>query len=416
MTTTTTRVYLARLAGTAVFDPAGDQVGKIRDIVVLARNTGRAPQVLGFAVEVAPRRRIFVPMSRVTAIDPGSVVTNGVVNLRRFERRNEEKLAIAELLDQRVTLNATGEKVTIEDIAMTQNRMHEWQVSRLFIRKAGSAFGRRGATSTVDWDEVSGLFADVEVQGVDSLLKSIGEMRAPDIANVLQSLAPKRRLEVAQQLDLELLADVVEELPEDDRVELMSALGLERATDVLEEMDPDDAADLLSELTPERAEEFLNAMEPEDAVDLRRLLSYDDFSAGGMMTTEPIVLSTDATVAEALARVRVPELSPALASQVYVVRPPLETPTGRYVGVAHVQRLLRESPATLVSAILDTSLEPIGPDAPLGQVARYFATYNLVALPVVDENGHLLGTVTIDDVIDHMLPEDWRENENDEEG
>ena len=134
------------------------------------------------------------------------------------------------------------------------------------------------------------------------------------------------------------------------------------------------------------------------------------------MTTEPILLSTDATVAEALARVRVPELSPALASQVYVVRPPLETPTGRYVGVAHVQRLLREAPSTLVSAILDTSLEPIGPEAPLGQVARYFATYNLVALPVVDENGHLLGTVTIDDVIDHMLPEDWRENENDEEG
>ena len=416
MTTTTTRVYLARLAGTAVFDPAGDQVGKIRDIVVLARSTNRAPNVLGFAVEVAPRRRIFVPMSRVTAIDPGSVVTNGVVNLRRFERRVEEKLVIAELLDQRVTLDATGEKVTVEDIAMTQDRLHDWHISRIFIRKGASGFGRRGPTATVDWNEVTGLFAEAEEQGVDSLLKSIGEMRAADIANLLQSLPPKRRLEVAQQLDLELLADVVEELPEDDRVELMSALGLERATDILEEMDPDDAADLLSELTPERAEEFLNAMEPEDAVDLRRLLAYDDFSAGGMMTTEPILLSTDATVAEALARVRVPELSPALASQVYVVRPPLETPTGRYVGVAHVQRLLREAPSTLVSAILDTSLEPIGPEAPLGQVARYFATYNLVALPVVDENGHLLGTVTIDDVIDHMLPEDWRENENDEEG
>jgi Mg/Co/Ni transporter MgtE len=114
--------------------------------------------------------------------------------------------------------------------------------------------------------------------------------------------------------------------------------------------------------------------------------------------------------------VRVPELSPALASQVYVVRPPLETPTGKYLGVAHVQRLLREHPGTLVSSALDTSLEPIGPSAPLGQVARYFATYNLVALPVVDENDHLIGAVTIDDVIDHMLPEDWRDKELDEEG
>lgn len=416
MTITQTRVYLARLAGTAVFDPAGDRVGKIRDIVVLARDNGKAPHVLGLVVEVAPRRRIFLPMSRVTAMDPGSVVTSGMVNLRRFERRNEEKLVIAELLDQKVVLKSSGEKVTVEDIAMSSDRLHEWHVSRLFIRKGASGFGRRGPTVTLDWNEVTGLFAEVAEQGVDSLLKSIGEMRAADIANILQGLTPKRRLELIAKLDLELLADVVEELPEDDRVEIMSELGLERATDVLEEMDPDDAADLLSELPPERAEEFLEAMEPEDAEDLRRLLAYDDFSAGGMMTTEPILLSADATVAEALARVRAPELSPAVASQVYVVRPPIETPTGRYIGVAHVQRLLREAPSTLVSAILDTSLVPIGPQAPLGQVARYFATYNLVALPVVDENGHLLGAVTIDDVIDHMLPDDWRENENDEEG
>lgn len=256
MTTTQTRVYLARLAGTAVFDPAGDRVGKIRDIVVLARDTGKAPTVLGLVVEVAPRRRIFVPMTRITALDPGSVVTSGMVNLRRFERRSDEKLVIAELLDQRVNVTSTGEKATVEDIAMTSGRQHDWRVSRLFIRKAESRFGRRGPTVTVDWNEVTGLFAEAEPQGVDSLLKSIDSMRAADIANVLQGLTPKRRLEFVAQLDLELLADVLEELPEDDRVEIISELGLERATDVLEEMDPDDAADLLSELPPERAQAF----------------------------------------------------------------------------------------------------------------------------------------------------------------
>lgn len=416
MTTTSTRIYLARLAGTAVFDPAGDQVGKIRDFVVSGRFSGRAPAVLGLVVEVAPRRRIFVPMTRVTAIDPGSVVTSGTVNLRRFERRAEEKLVIAELLDRRVAMTIGGEKVSVEDIAMVQNRTRDWEVSRLFVRKSGSAFGRRGETITVDWNEVTSLFNEGDEQGVDQLLASVETMRAADLANLIQELPNKRRLELVSGLGVEKLADVFEELPEDDRVEIMGALGIERATDVLEEMDPDDAADLLSELPPEQAEEYLDAMEPEEAEDLRRLLAYDDFSAGGMMTTEPIVMSPDATVAEALARVRVPELSPALASQVYVTRPPLDTPTGRYVGVAHVQRLLREQPSQLVSAILDTSLEPIGPGAPLSQVARYFATYNLVALPVVDENDHLIGAVTIDDVIDHMLPEDWRENEIDEEG
>lgn len=157
-------------------------------------------------------------------------------------------------------------------------------------------------------------------------------------------------------------------------------------------------------------------MEPDEADDIRRLLTYDDFSAGGMMTTEPIVLPADATVADALAHIRNPDLSPALASQVYVTRAPTETPTGKYLGVAHFQRLLREPPGTLVSSVLDTNLVPVGPDAPLSVVTRTFAAYNLVALPVVDENGRLIGAVTVDDVVDHMLPEDWRENDGDDRG
>lgn len=416
MSTTPNRIYLARLAGTAVFDPAGDQVGKIRDVVVAARLSSKAPSVLGLVVEVAPRRRIFVPMSRITSIDIGSVVTSGVVNLRRFQRRPEEKLVIAELLDRKVNVVTSGQTVTVQDVAMSEDRLHEWRISRLFIRALPTGFTRRATTSVVEWDAVSGLFLESEQQAVDSLLASVEQMRPADLANLLQELPQKRRLELISGLDLEKLADVFEELPEDDRVEIMTAIGGDRAREILEEMDPDDAADLLGELPPEKAEEYLEGMEPEEAEDLRRLLAYDDFSAGGMMTTEPVILAPDATVAEALARLRVAELSPALASQAYVVRAPLETPTGRYLGVAHVQRLLREPPSALVSGMLDTSLEPIGPGAPLGQVARYFATYNLVALPVVDENDHLIGAVTIDDVIDHMLPEDWRENEIDEEG
>jgi Mg/Co/Ni transporter MgtE len=176
-------------------------------------------------------------------------------------------------------------------------------------------------------------------------------------------------------------------------------------------MDPDDAADLLSELPPDQAEALLSLVEPDDAEDLRRLLAYEDYTAGGMMTPEPVILPPDSTVAEALARVRDADLSPSLAAQVYVVRAPFETPTGKYLGVAHFQRLLREPPSSLVSAVLDDALEPIGPDAPLSQVTRYFATYNLVALPVVDENDHLLGAVTVDDVIDHMLPDNWRDSD-----
>jgi Mg/Co/Ni transporter MgtE len=128
------------------------------------------------------------------------------------------------------------------------------------------------------------------------------------------------------------------------------------------------------------------------------------------MTTEPIVLRPDATVADALARVRKEDLAPALAAQVYVCRPPEETPTGKYLGLVHFQRLLRDPPFTLVASIVDTDLRPLLPDTPLPAVTSFLATYNMVAAPVVDDSGALLGAVTVDDVLDHLLPDDWRES------
>jgi Mg/Co/Ni transporter MgtE len=129
------------------------------------------------------------------------------------------------------------------------------------------------------------------------------------------------------------------------------------------------------------------------------------------MTPEPVVLTPDATVAEALARVRDPELTPALASMVFVCRPPTATPTGRYLGCAHLQRLLREPPSDLVAGVLDTELARLGPDASLAEVTRYFAAYDLVCAPVVDPEDHLLGAVSVDDLLDAALPDDWRQQE-----
>ena len=409
-------MYLARLVGIGVFDPNGDQVGKVRDAVVILRAGSLPPRLNGLVVEVQARRRIFVPITRVTAIDAGQVLVQGMVNLRRFEKRHNESLVMGELLDRVVELGTTGEEVTVLDLAVQQGRARDWVVNQLFVQRGGRGFRRRGERFVVDFAEVRGLSLPSPDQAAETLLASLQHMRAADIADVVHDLPPQRRVEVAKALDDEQLADLLEELPEDDRVEIVSLLEAERAADVLEEMDPDDAADLISELPPERAEDLLERMEPEEAEDIRRLLRYDVYSAGGMMTTTPIVLPPDATVADALAKIRNPEVSPALASQVYVTRPPMETPTGRYLGTCHFQRLLREPPGTLVSALIDTDLDPVSPEAPLSHVTREFATYNLVAIPVVDEDNRLLGAVTIDDLIDHMLPEDWRENDGPDHG
>jgi Mg/Co/Ni transporter MgtE len=278
--------------------------------------------------------------------------------------------------------------------------------------RKGRGLRRKGATSTVAWEEVTGFAQNETNQGVSNLLSTIGNLRAADLAAVIQDLSPKRRVEVARALDDERLADVLEEMDESERVALLAELEGERAADVLEEMDPDDAADLLREVGQERAQALLALMEPEDAEDVQRLMHYEDYSAGGMMTTEPIVLTADSTVAEALSRVRLSEVAPGLASQVFVCRQPIETPTGRLMGIVHIQRLLREPPSTLLGGILDSDIAPLSAEATLNEVASYLASYNLLAVPIVDANERLLGAVTVDDVLDHLLPENWRHEES----
>jgi CBS domain-containing protein len=416
-TGTTTRVFLARLAGITVLDPNADQVGRVRDVVIVMRTGAQPPRVLGLVVEVQPRRRVFMPIGQVTSIDAEAVIVRGRINLRRFERRAGETLVITELLDRRVTLVEDGVAVTVVDVAMEQSRTRDWFVTRVAIRTGGTGgFRRRGQLQTVDWDAVTGFAHQEEQQGAANLLAAFDQLRAADLAHVMHELSEKRRDEVAAALDDERLADVLEELPEDDQVQIIAHLEGERAADVLEAMAPDDAADLLAELPPDEQERLLALMEPDEAEPVRRLLTYAEGTAGGMMTTEPVVLPPDATVAEALARVRDPELTPALASQVFVCRPPTDTPTGKFLGIAHIQRLLREPPSTLVAGVADSDIGPLGPDVSLVEVTSYLATYNLVAVPIVDDADHLLGAVTVDDVLDHLLPANWRERPSDDAG
>ncbi|MCX4715808.1 MULTISPECIES: magnesium transporter MgtE N-terminal domain-containing protein [Streptomyces] len=407
------RIFVSHLSGVPVFDPNGDQVGRVRDLVAMLRVGGRPPRLLGLVVEVVSRRRIFLPMTRVTGVESGQVITTGVINMRRFEQRPTERLVLGELLDRRVTLVASGEEVTVLDVAIQQlPARRDWEIDRIFVRKGKSgALRRRGEALTVEWSAVTGFSLEEHGQGAENLVATFEQMRPADVANVLHHLTPKRRAEVANALDDDRLADVLEELPEDEQVEILGKLKEERAADVLEAMDPDDAADLLSELPEDDKERLLTLMQPDDAADVRRLLSYEENTAGGLMTTEPIVLRPDATVADALARVRQADLSPALAAQVYVCRPPDETPTGKYLGTVHFQRLLRDPPFTLVSSIVDTDLPPLRPNASLPAVTTHLAAYNMVAVPVVDESGSLLGAVTVDDVLDHLLPDDWRETD-----
>lgn len=409
--TTATRVYVARVAGLAVFDPNGDQVGRVRDAVARVRPSG-PPRIVGLVAELPLRRRIFLPIGRITAIEPDSVVLGtGTLNLRRFEKRPGELMVLSELLDRRVHVRESGQPAVVVDVAMEADRSGEWTLRKVALREISPRLGRRGHLHQLDWDEVGDLLDTPAEQGTANLLAVFEDMRPADLANVLQDMEDSRRVEVAAALDDERLADVLEELPEHDQVEIIVALQPERAADVLEEMDPDDAADLLAELPKPEQEVLLDLMQPDEAEPVRRLMDYRPGTAGSVMTSEPVVLTPDATVAEALARIREPQLSPAVAAQVFVARPPMATPTGRYLGVVHFQRLLREPPSDLLGGVVDNDIDPLDPDSPLPEITRRLATYNLVALAVVDDRDRLVGAVTVDDVLDHLLPRDWRDRD-----
>ncbi|GIJ77198.1 Mg/Co/Ni transporter MgtE (contains CBS domain) [Micromonospora phaseoli] len=409
---TPTRVYIARLAGVAVFDPNGDQVGRVRDAVARLRASQRPPEVVGLVAEMPMRRRIFLSINRITSVDADAIVLgSGTLNLRRFEKRPNELLVLQELLDRRVQVAPEGRAATVVDVAMECNRSGEWSLARVAVREQTGRLARRGHLHQVEWDQVRGLSGVADTRGTANLLAVLEEMRPADLANALQDLPDTRRNEVAAALDDERLADVLSELPERDQVEILAALDRERAADILEEMDPDDAADLLGELPPPEQDVLLDLMEPDEADSVRQLLHYTPGTAGSVMTSEPVILPPDATVAEALARIREPQLSPAVAAQVFVARAPMATPTGRYLGMVHFQRLLREPPADLLGGVVVNDIDPLHTTTPLPEITLRMATYDLVAMPVIDRNNRLVGAVTVDDVLDHLLPRDWRDRD-----
>ena len=214
MPTTATSVFISRIRSLPVLDDAGDQVGKVRDVVVQRRTDGRAPRVKGLVVELFARHRIFIPMARVRSIDGVQVVISGVVNTRRFERRDSETMVIDDLFDLTVERADHPVPSVIFDVAMRPIRSHDWEVSEVALREAGTRkrFGRRGHITIADWSAIRILSVD-QGQGTDQLVAKLTEMKAADVARELHEMSPERRAEVASALDDQKLANALEELP-----------------------------------------------------------------------------------------------------------------------------------------------------------------------------------------------------------
>ncbi|MEI7547619.1 MAG: CBS domain-containing protein [Actinomycetota bacterium] len=397
-------IYAFRIMRLPLLDAGGAPIGRLDDIVIIPGARGGSPRVLGF-VATSQRRRIFVNANRIATLDgDGARLRSWDVDLNPFKPRPGEVLVGRDIIDKRV-----GDE-TVSDVALrpaTDGKQHWWEPAKVRLTQR-SALRRRPSYRLLDVVDLPGLFttgADTEMAAEAARLR---DMHPSDVAGVVRALPLTQRKQLAEAMDDERLADLLEELPEAEQLRIIEGLDIERMVSVLEEMEYDDLADLLAEMPGEQRTRVLNAMDEEDADVMRRLLSYDDGTAGALMTPDIIILGANATVAEALAQIRDPEWLVSIAAQVFVVQPPYKPPTGQYLGVVHFQRLLREPPSMDIGRCVEQ--EPtITPDILEREVAERLASYNLLSLGVCDEAGRLLGAITVDDVLDRTLPTGWRQ-------
>jgi CBS domain-containing protein/sporulation protein YlmC with PRC-barrel domain len=346
-------IYVSRLIRLSLVAADGSDVGHLVDVVIDLG--GRPPRVNGFVVRVG-RRSVFVGAGRVGEISgDGLRLRRGTINLRQFEPRTGERLVAGELFGRPIR------NQRVVDLGLSPApEPFAWEVHTVAVGGRGLP-GRRRPPEVVDWSEAGDLFADE--RSIDRQAATLGGLHPAEMAAAIRNLPLSRRKRLAEALEDDRLADLLEEMPEDEQVRIVEGLDRGRLARVLDEMEADDAADLLAEFSAAR---------------------------------------------QALARIRDPDLDVPLAAQVFVCQAPHETPTGRYHGVVGMQRLLREAPGKPLGRCLDEEWEPVAPDLSEGEVAARLAAYNVVALPVCDGARRLVGAVTIDDVLDRVLPANWR--------
>ena len=407
--------FLSRCIGLPVRDPSGEPLGTIADLIVAIG--GKYPPVTGLVVRT-DQRRIFIPWSDVGAFeDDGAHLRVRTIDIGNFHQRQNEILLKANLLDKQI-VDIEGRKVIrVNDLSLdnVDGRLRLVAVDvgaagllrRLGAEGAIRSLARRLNTTLperyIDWEDVDPLDTTIASVKLRVPHGKLAELHPADLASIIEDLAPRDRVGVLASLDDEALADVVEELEPETQVDVMEDLTPERAADILEEMSPDDAADLVADLDQETRDEILAHMEKDEADEVQELLGYDEDSAGGLMTTEFIAVEERLTAGGAIDRLR--ELEPDAETIYYVY---VLDDDGRLVGVLSLRDLIVARPDTPIREVMIREPKAVNVNADQGEVAEVVAHYNLLAVPVVDDDGAMMGIVTVDDALDTVIPTAWK--------
>jgi CBS domain-containing protein len=405
-------LHLSQIIGRPLLDEDGERLGKVQDVIVRLGGTGYPP-ITGHLVDVAGREA-FVPNERVASIGPdGVVMRKAKLDLRRFERRPEEVLLRRDLLDRQL-INVEGARLVRANEIELALIGGTWRVVGVDTGPRGGLrrllprpLGRRIATGEfLDWAGVEPFVGHVPTVRLRVPHPKLARLHPAQIADLVEAASRREGEEIIQavgQGDRELEADVFEELDDQHQKEFLEDRPDEQVAEILTRMAPDDAADVVAELDEEKRERVLALLPASHRTKVRALLGYDPAEAGGLMSPDFVALNDMTPVAQALDSVRRASVSAELLTAVFVT-----DETGALHGAVPLAGLLRADRDQRISDLVRHDTPCLVPDASFEEVARLMADYNMTCAPVVDENRRIVGVVTVDDVLEAMLPRSWR--------
>ena len=408
-------LYLSQVIGRPVRDRQDEPMGKVADLIVAVGD--RYPPVTGLVVRT-DQRRIFVPWSAVAHLDEsGAQLGARTIDIDKFHQRPNEILLRADLMDKQI-VDIDGRKVVrVNDLRLDEvgGALHLVAVDvggagllrRLGMEGPFRVVARNLRVTVperyIDWEDVDPVETSIASIKLRVPHQGLAELHPADLATIIDQLAPRDRAGVLASLDNEAVADTMEEMEPETQVEVLEDLEPGRAADILEEMSPDDAADLVADLSETARDEILALMERDEAAEVRELLGYPEDTAGGIMTTEFVAVPEHLTAGETIDRLR--QLEPDAETIYYVY---VTDDDGRLTGVLSLRDLIVAQPETRISEVMINEPVAVGALADQDEVAEVVAHYNLLAVPVVDDERRLVGIVTVDDAIDTVLPSAWK--------
>jgi CBS domain-containing protein len=408
---------LSRLLKRPVADRGGESIGRLADVIVRLRGTDY-PLVTGLVAAVGGRE-IFVPVDQVASFDGDPLrLSSARLNLRHFERRDGEVLLRADVLGHRLIDVPNARLVRAADLELAQDMTGEaggeWVVAGVDTRRRPRGpFGRPASPpqpgAARDWHDFEWLIGHAGSALLRGPFARIRRLKPAQIADLLEDASKEEETEILGRVhaDPELEADVFEELDEDLAARLLGARTDEEIAGVLARMRADDAADAIAELPQPRRQPVLDLLPAAQRAKVLTLMRFNSTSAGGLMGMDFVAVRGMSSVNNALALVRESvSLQPEALTSVHVV-----DDAGVLRGVARLVTLVQSDPGAAVLDVSDTDPVRVGTDTDITDVAVLMTDYNLITIPVVDDERCLLGVITVDDVLEVTLPEDWRRRE-----